>query len=689
MNTTNIFPTFTQFAGVQPIVGRMFTKVDIESGNRAAVLGESFWRKRLSSDKNVIGQTLTLNDTTYTVVGVVPSTLSFGATTTTAPDIWLPLDVRDDSLGMSVMARLRSGATIDAAQKELDSVYARSAGYSDGKAPFRTVISTPGQQYSYHDSLIMLAGAVALVLLVACANVAHLILARSATRQRELAIRTALGAGRGRLGRQLLTESLLLTVVGTATGIFTGWAGLRTIVALRPRTLDSLANTRLDSTTLAIAVVVAIVSGLLFTLIGGSQTRRVATHDALKSGSLGAGSSRKGRQFRSVLVVSEMALSATLLVGATLLVRTVMQLQHANLGFAPRGLYIVTIPFSQSGRADPGSRFDTEAARASAMDEFMTRLRAIPSVQSATVATVEPGSRRMTVGRLEIEGEPAPPANSTSLTDVNTIQQNFFATMGMHFESGGLFTDTTANSRQLIVNAAFAHKHWQTGTAVGRRVRVVESDSTPWYTVVGVVNDAQTTGPEIESTAPIFYSPMSAFGPFPRVMVRIAGPASTLAPAMSTLKMLGLTQATPPKSVADMMARYLAGPRFVMTLLTSLTLLALLLAAVGLYGMMAYTVAQQTREIGIRVALGASGDRIARSVVGRGAALALTGAAVGLAAATWGTRLIESQLHGVTRLDPVSFAVGALVLVVAALAACIVPTRRALSVDPMTAIRAD
>jgi hypothetical protein len=323
------------------------------------------------------------------------------------------------------------------------------------------------------------------------------------------------------------------------------------------------------------------------------------------------------------------------------------------------------------------------------MREFMARLRATPSVRAATVATVEPGSRRMTVGRLEIEGEPAPPPNSTSLTDVNTIQQNFFATMGMHFEAGGLFSDTTTNSRQLIVNAAFARKHWPTGGAVGHRVRVVESDSTPWYTIVGVVNDASTTGPEVESTAPIFYSPMSVFGPFPRVMVRIAGPASTLAPAMSTLKTLGVRQVTPPNSIAALMTRYLAGPRFVMTLLTTLTLLALLLAAVGLYGMMAYTVAQQTREIGIRVALGASSDRVARSVVGRGAALAIVGAAIGLAAATWGTRVIESQLYGVTRLDPVSFAIGAVVLVGAALIACVVPTRRALAVDPMTAIRAD
>jgi predicted permease len=690
VTTFSLFPTFPAFAGVHPLAGRFFTQQDIENGAHVIALGESFWRNRLGGDRGVIGQLLTLNDTSYTIIGVMPASLNLGTNSTSSLDVLMPLDVRADSGGMSVMARLRPGATTQAAEKELDSIYARSTGMpADGSSSFRTVVSRPAQRLEYHDSLIMLAGAVALVLLVACANVAHLLLARSATRQRELAIRTALGAGRGRIARQLLTEVVLLCFTATAIGVVGGWIGLRTMVTLRPRSLDALVNAHLDGTTLTIAVIVALISGLLFTIIGASHARRTATTDALKSGSLGAGSSRTTGRARDVLVISEMALSATLLVTATLLVRTVISLQHADLGYDARGLYVMNIPFSYStGRTGP-ALYDNEPARADVIRQLMARLHSIPTVQSATIATVEPGSRRMAVGRLEVEGEPAPPRTSTSFTDVNSIQQNFFSTMRMHFESGGIFSDTTPHSLQLIVNAGFARKHWPAGGALGRRVRVVESDSTPWYTIVGVVNDAQTTGPGLENTAPIFYSPMSTVDPSPRLIIRLTGSATALAPATALLKQLGVKRVTPPKNVAEMNARYIAGPRFVMTLLTVLTALALILAAVGLYGMMAYTVAQQTREIGIRVALGASGDRIARSIVGRGAALAAVGAAIGLAAATWGTRVIQSQLYGVTRLDPASFAIGAAVLVGAALIACIVPTRRALAVDPMTAIRAD
>jgi ABC-type antimicrobial peptide transport system permease subunit len=255
-------------------------------------------------------------------------------------------------------------------------------------------------------------------------------------------------------------------------------------------------------------------------------------------------------------------------------------------------------------------------------------------------------------------------------------------------ENRTAYTDTSHASHEVIVNAGFARTHWPGSSALGHRLRIAQKDTEPWLTIVGVANDVQMGGPAGEGTAPMFYTPMLGVNAVPRIMVR-ATSAAALSPLGAMLKEMGVAHAQPPEGVSDVMARAIAGPRFVMTLLTVFTGVALMLAAIGLYGTMAYTVAQQTREIGIRVALGASAHRIARSVVGRGVTLAVLGAAVGLFASAWGTRFLEHQLYGVERLDPVSFAIGGSVLVLTSLIACVVPTRRALMVDPVSAIRAD
>ncbi|MEP6495938.1 MAG: ABC transporter permease [bacterium] len=681
--TSLVFPTFPEFAGVRrPLLGRMFTKFDIENGAHVVVLGESFWRNRLGSSQRVLNQTLTISDTLYTIIGVMPATLGFGAASARPIDVWLPLDIRNDKLGMAVMARLRPGMTVGGAMKELDSIFARSQGFEFGKIPFRTMITTPAQKLRFHDSLVMLAVAVALVMLVACANVAHLLLARSATRQRELAIRAALGAGRGRLLRQLLAESLVLSFTGTVCGVFLGWLGLHALIALRPAALGALEAAQLDLTTLGIAIAVAVASGMAFAAMGAMQSARASTHDALKNGSLAASGPRGHGRLRGLLVVSEMALSAMLLVGATLLVRSVVSLQHADLGFELKGLYALTVPLSESG-------FDSRASRADVMKSVMSRLAAIPGIRSAAMANVAPGGRWFNIGRIEVQDEPPVAKSTSSFVDVNSVQPGYFATMGMRVKTGSTFTDTTAQSLQVIINEGFARHHWSGASPIGRRMRIAQTDSEPWLTIVGVVNDVSTSGAASESTAPVLYTPMTRVSGRPEVLIRATGNASTLAPAIAMLKQLGVSKPTPIGSMEVLMSGLIAGPRFVMLLLATFTVLALILAGVGLYGVMAYTVAQRTREFGIRVALGAPGQRIARSVIAHGTQMAVAGAAIGLAGAYWGTKLIEKELYGVTRLDPASFAVGAIVLIGTAVLACVVPTRRALSVDPMTAIRAD
>lgn len=685
-----VFPSFPEFAGQRPLRGRMFTEQDIVNGGRVVVLSEGFWRQRFGSDPGVLGKVITLNDTSYMIAGVMPAALQLGRSARPI-DVFLPLDVRDDKRGMALLGRLRPGVSIDAATRELDSIFARTGQFSEGKIPFKTVISTPAQRVRMHDSLLMLTAAVGLVMLVACANVAHLLLARSAARQRELAIRAALGAGRGRLLRQLLTESLMLALLGSGLGIGLGWAGLHGLIALRPSSYDDIQRAHLNAVTLWLAVGLGTLSGIVFGVIGAMQSARYSAHDTLKSSATSVSASGRHHRGRALLVVTEMALSAVLLVGATLLIRSVANLQRTDLGFDPKGLYSVYLPTKTAGG-------ETPAARAAFMTEFVSRLRQLPGVRSAAIADVGPGSRSFSIGRLEIEGEAPPPTGATSFVDVNKVEPGFFSTMGITLVQGSTFSDTSAAAHQVIINAGFARKHWGDESAIGHRVRIAQNDlagkdeqpadAVPWLTIVGVARDAATTGPGAESSAPMLYT-ASGVTDARNVMVRTEGDARGLAPVPGILRTMGVRGAPTIDGTEEYLHRALSGPRFIMLVLSIFTGLALTLAGVGLYGVMAYTVTQQTREIGIRVALGASGSRIARGVLGRGTWLAVLGAAIGLAAATWATKMIENQLHGVTRSDPLSFIAGAFILVFIAVLACVVPTRRALAVDPMTAIRAD
>ena len=677
--TGAVLPSFADFAGVRPLVGRMFTDNDIIAGGRVAVLGEAYWREHLGASKAVLGQMITLGDSSYMVVGVAPATLRWGSPGSRPTDVWLPFDLRDDHAAGSVIGRLRPGTSIDMARRELDSIAARSMG-SSGKPPFTTFVSTPAQRVRFRDSLLLLTGAVALVLLVACVNVAHLLLARAATRRREMAVRAALGAGRGRLLRQLLTESLLLSVAGTIVGLGVGWAGVRAMISLRPSSHNELKAAHLDATTFALAVAVAVASGIVFGIIGAIQSSRSSTHNSLKAGSISTSPGQGHQRVRSVLVVSEMALSAMLVVGAALVVRSLTSLQSTQLGFDPRGLYSLYL--------EPASRAVTPEARAALLAEFTARVKSLPGVQSVTVADVGPGSRSFSIGRLEVEGEPLPAKAGTSFVDVNRVQPDYFAAMRIAFREGATFADTTSAAHEVIVNEGFARKHWKPGSAVGHRLRVAQTDTEPWLTIVGVVNDALTTGPMSESSAPTLYGPSADAGRVPSVLVRTDRDAAALAPAVTIGRQLGMRDVTIDGTEA-FLERSLSEPRFVTLIMTVFGVLGLVLAAVGLYGVMSYTVAQQTREIGIRVALGAASSNVVNRVLTRGAGLAVAGALVGLAGASWGTKLIQAQLYGVARLDALSFAAGAIILVGAALLACVVPARRALAVDPVTAIRAE
>ena len=684
-----VLPSFAAFTGTRPVAGRAFTDADIAEDGRVMMLGEPFWRSRFGGDSSIIGKSITLDREPYTVIGVMPPGFRLPKLSEKVSDVWLPLDLRAKQRfeggplpGLSVIARLRPNVALATAAAELDSVYARSELSKGDHGDFRTRLASPSQIVDFRQSLVLLSGAVALVLLIACGNVAHLLLARTATRQRELAVRAALGASRIRIVRQLMTESVLLGAAGCLGGLLIGWIGLNALVAIRPDNLPELAEVRIERITLLVTAGLAALTSVAVGGLAALHAVRHSAHDGLKAGSIGVSQSRRQRRVRSLLVMSEMAVSTVLLVGATLLVRSMVHLQSIDPGFDQHGLYAVQI-------ALPRETYTTRAARHTFVTDLADRVRRASGVSAVTVASGAPPGRSFMIGTLQLEGTPAPEAGQSGFVDFNSVQPDYFRTMGIRLLEGTTLTDTTAKSREAVVNVGFARKHWPGKSAVGRRFRVVYDGKEEWSTIVGVVADAALGGPTSEASTPMIYAPaIELFEP--TLIVRAAPSADPMASVRAVIAQADPNLSPPTVSnIKDLMDRSIAGPRFTMVLLVVFTALALVLAAVGLYGVMAYSVAQQTREFGIRIALGATQSGIARSVLRRGVVLACAGAAAGIVGAFWGTRLLEQMLYGVGRSDLASFTIGALVLVITAVMACLVPMRRAVAVDPLVAIRAD
>ncbi|HZI42351.1 MAG TPA: ABC transporter permease [Gemmatimonadaceae bacterium] len=682
VSVASILPSFEALTGQHPFIGRGISPTDLTAGGHVALLSDAFWRSRYGGDTGVIGQTLSLDGALYTVIGVVPLRFTLPELFGRSTDVWLPLDMHNDNVGMSTIARLRPGMTTASAQRELDSIATRLDNKSKNAIRFRAKLVPPRQMVGFAQSLMLLSGAVAFVLLIACANVAHLLLARAATRQRELAIRAALGAGTARLTRQLLTESLVLAGAGSIGGLLVGWVGLRTLVALRPITLTQLDTAHFDLTTLLVTIALGLLTGLLFGVFGAMQSARHSTHEALKAGTLSTSHSRRHNRLRGLLVVSEIALSTTLLVGASLLVRSVVRLQSLDPGFDATGLYGMTI-------ALPDKAYKSVEARRAFYAELVERTRGLGGVESAMIAEGAPPSMSFLIGALQIEGDPTPAAGTTAFVNYNGVQPDYFRQMGIRLFEGATFSDTTPKSNQVIINEGFARKYWRGRSALGRRLRVVYNNEGEWMTVVGVAANAFTSGRTMDASDPLLYVPFH--GQYrPSLLVRVKPGTNPIAsvrkliPAMD--RQLPLPEVT---NVEEAMAQSVGTPRFTMLLLAAFTVLALVLAAVGLYGVLAYAVTQRTREIGIRIALGATRRAIGRAIVTQGAVLAVCGIVVGLGGAFWATKFIEKMLYGVPRSDPYSFAAGALLLFGTAMVACLVPMRRAVAVDPLIAMRAE
>jgi predicted permease len=691
--------------GIRPVLGRLFTLAEHEPGApRVAILGEGLWRTRFGSDPSVLGRTIDLDGEPYSVVGVVPSRIAvpIGVPVTNAPvtpedtDLWLPLRITPASGERSrhdvlVLGRLRPGVTLEAAQADVAAVARQLEAEYPRANRGRGVRVEPLREAAFADvqrTLLILLGAVGLVLLVACANVANLLLARGAVRAREVAVRAALGAAPRRLLRLFLVESLVLTLIAGGLGAAIAAWGAGPLSALGPRDLPRLADVGVDARVLAFTLAVSLAAAIAFGLVPMLQARRTDLHAVLARGGGRAGTEgRRGSRFRDALVVAEVALSVVLVIGAGLLMRSLLALRGVDPGF--RAERVVKLEFDL-----PTTRYPQDFARYPAWPEvqgfytaLLERARAVPGVRAAALAAHHPLAQGFT-NSFVIEGR-EPEAGSQPEIPVRPVTPGYFATLGIPLLRGRPLTDRDGPDAPAVVliNDAAAKRYFPGADPIGQRIRF-------WGVsreVVGIVGNELFHGLAAEAP-PAVYPPLqqTPMGSASLLAQGAADPAR-LVPALRAairevdpqLPVHGITV------LDDALSASLARERFATTLLSLFAALAMTLAVIGVYGVLSYAVAQRTREMGVRLALGASPRGVVALIVRRGMALALAGIGLGVAAGLAASRLLAGQLFRVTPADPATYAAAAVAAAAASLAACWLPARRATAISPVDALRAE
>jgi len=678
--------------GVQPQLGRAFRAEEDKPGSRVVILSNGLWQHRFGGDPRVIGQAVSLNGESYTVIGVMPGSFQFP---TRRDQLWVPLafDAKEAaSRGnhfLEVIARMKPGVTLQQAQAEMSTIAARLAQqYPEENLRVGSVVTALQEQVvgDIKPALLVLLGAVGFVLLIACANVANLLLARAAARQKEIALRLALGAGRSRLTRQFLTESVLLAVIGGAVGLLLSIAGLRVLKTFIPDTISQAQAISIDAKVLVFTGLVALVTGIIFGLAPAMQVSHLDINDTLKEGGRDAAGGTRGNRIRALLVIGEIAVSFVLLMGAGLLINSFMHLRNLHPGFRANHLLTMKIPLSEVKYPDKERRSPFYA-------EVLRRVQALPGVQSAAVAGNLPLTYDGDSMPIGIEGRTDPPPDQRPDVILRVVGPGYFSTMGIPLVRGRDFReqDKADSARVVIVSEKTARHFWPGENPIGKRLKPGSTNrNIPWIEIIGVVKDVRqndfVSEPKMQMYMP--YQQLNSFAPNALVVRTNVEPLSLAGAVRNAIWAVDKDQPVSNlRSMDEIVSEAVARQRFSMLLLGIFAALAMVLAAVGIYGVMSYSIAQRTREIGLRIALGAQKSDVLKMILRQGLRFVAAGLAIGLAASFALTRVMASLLFGISATDPATFVSISLMLIAVALLASYIPAVRAMKIDPMLALR--
>jgi putative ABC transport system permease protein len=696
LNGQRVSPGFFRTLRVAPALGRDFAQAEEQRGNhRVAILSHALWQRRFNSNPKIVDQKIELNGEGFLVVGVMPETFEppqFSGRDEAQPDIWVPFApdlsqwTRDGRSVDAAVARLKPTATVAEARAEMESIAAQLRQQypkTNRNADVRLASLQEQLVGRARPALLVFFAAVGLVLLIACANVANMLLARASARTREMAIRTALGATRLRVVRQLLTESVLLAALGGCCGLLLALWANDYLPTLSAGALPRVEHVGLDARVVLFTLGVALLTGVFFGLAPALQASQVDLNERLKEGGRSVAGTAARRRTQSLLIVSEVAISLVLLVGAGLFVKSFVRLQQVDPGFDPQGVVTLNVFL-------PGLRYPEDAQQTAFFEQLLERVEALPGVEHAGVTSNLPVSGNYDQLPLYVEGQPLTNAGDAAQTERYMVSSDYFRALGVPLVAGRGFTpqDRAGAQPVAVIGEAVARTYFGGRDAVGERIKIGDPGN-PWRTVVGVAKDVHQysldAAPNFQVYVPHLQSPTQAM----TVVVRGAGDAAAL--AASVRSQVWAVDPNQPvydvKTMRELLADSTAARRFNMILVGVFASVALLLALVGIYGVMSYAVAQRTHEIGVRMALGAQRRDILRLIVGQGMALVAAGVGVGLAGSLALTRTVSGLLYGVSANDPAVFATVALLLAAVALAANYLPARRATKVDPMVALR--
>jgi len=685
LEASGVTGNFFQALGAKPAFGRTFLLENEKPGNdQVAVLSYSLWQKRFAGDPAIINKTITLDGKSFAVLGVMPPDFSMPRTS----DVWVPINFDIDpemkvrgAHFLRPIGRLKAGLTMAQAQADTDAIARRlEEQYPESNSGWNLRLVSLREQLvgNTRPTLFILFGAVGFVLLIACANVANLLLVRAAGRQKEIAVRTALGAGRWRIVRQMITESVLLSLVGGVLGTLLALWGVEVLVALSAESLPSTAQVGIDATVLGFTLLVSVLTGVLFGLAPAVRTMKLNLSESLKEGGRSGSEGAHRNRTRSVLVVIESAVAVVLLIGAGLLVRSLWLLQDTSPGFDARNVLTMGVNL-------PRAKYDKPEKAASFFAELESRVAGLPGVEAVGVVSELPLSGQLNDMPYTVEGRPPVSIDQAFDDDFRRVNTNYFKALGIPFLRGRNFTEQEVRQGApvVIISDLLARQVFPNEEPLGKRLIMAFGSA---YEIIGIVGDIRHRALEAAPAAAMY---MPAYPASVNLVIRSNGDPVSLAAAVRK----EVSQIDPNQPIANVrtmeqwLERAVAGPRYRTTLLGLFALVALALASTGIYGVMAYSVSQRTHEIGVRMALGARRMDVMRLVVRQGMTLVIVGVALGLAGAFALTRLMASLLFGVTAKDPFTFVVVAALLTLVAFVACYLPARRATKVDPLVALR--